>query len=453
VVAGVLSGIVQDFTRSVVPNGFGLCRGWDPGKPKSLDLAGFLHGSIQSVAGRDPLTDPPLTFRDLWNAPGSPGQMLGFQRKNQRARSINLEVYASNLSQGRPYRFPLDEEEDMGRLFFRREELEQYFPVGIVDHMAGFSVPYAPRTSLDPPAGGDYADLLELPIENMPIVVAARLAMSFPLLISAVPLHAVDHSRRSVERCWMSDGGLCSNFPIHLFDSFLPMWPTFGISLNTRDRGSRRAVWLPKYHTDGRGDRWDHGPQESVFKLGAFLASLWKTTWHWNDSTMMRMPGVRDRVVRIYLDPGEGGVNIRMTAKKIRALGEKYGKAAAQDFIRKFVDHEARGWREHRWVRFNTLLVALRDRMENFEKAVELDRHTERLDTQIPDAAKHAPLLRDPNHVHAWPSEARLDAPQVAELQALVAALRQLEQAFEQAGDTRPYRAVPRPSLRIRHPT
>lgn len=454
VVGGVLSGIVQDFARSVVPNGFGLCRGWDPEKPKSMDLAAFLHASIQTVAGRDPLMDPPLTFRDLWNAPGSPGQMLGFQKKNQRARSINLEVYASNLSQGRPYRFPLDEEEDMGRLFFRPEELARYFPEGIVRYLAAVAMPYAPRSSLDPPAGGNYADLLELPVEDLPIVVAARLAMSFPLLISAVPLHAVDHSRHSIERCWMSDGGLCSNFPIHLFDSFLPMWPTFGISLNTRDAGSRRRpVWLPRFHTDGRGDRWDHGPEESTWKLGAFLVSLWKTTWHWNDSTMMRMPGVRDRVVRIYLDPGEGGVNIRMSAKKIRLLGEKYGKPAARDFIRKFVDHDARGWREHRWVRFTTLLVALRDRMENFGIAADLDRHTEPLVPQIQDAAKEAPLRRDTNHVHPWPSETRLAAAQVQELLALVAALRHVEQSFVQAGDTRPYHAVPRPSLRIRHPT
>ncbi|MBK6005877.1 patatin-like phospholipase family protein [Ramlibacter ginsenosidimutans] len=453
VVGGVLSGVVQDFTRSVVPNGFGLCRGWDPDKPKSLDLAAFLHVSIQKVAGRDPSSDQPLTFRDLWNAPGSPGQMLGFQRTDQRARSINLEVYSSNLSQGRPYRFPLDEEEDMGRLFFRTEELERYFPAELVRYLAAVSTPYAPRSSLDPPAGGDYADLLELPIEDMPIVVAARLAMSFPLLISAVPLHAVDHSRRSIERCWMSDGGLCSNFPIHLFDSFLPMWPTFGISLNTRDRGSARHVWLPRFHTSGRGDRWDHAPEESTWRLFAFLVSIWKTTWHWNDSTMMRMPGVRDRVVRIYLDPGEGGVNIRMSAEKIRRLGEKYGKPAAEDFIRKFVDHQARGWREHRWVRFNTLLVALRDRMENFGKAVDLDRHTEPLVPQIRDAEKEAPLRRDPNHVKPWPSEIPLNAKQVRELLTLVAALRQLERAFDDAGDTRPYRAVPRPSLRIRHPT
>ena len=30
---------------------------------------------------------------------------------------------------------------------------------------------------------------------------------------------------------WFSDGGICSNFPLHLFDSPLPRWPTFGLNL------------------------------------------------------------------------------------------------------------------------------------------------------------------------------------------------------------------------------
>jgi predicted acylesterase/phospholipase RssA len=445
----LLAAIAFDLVKGLVPNGFGLCRGCTPNAPTlPLDLAAYLHVSIQTAAGRDPQTDLPLTFRDLWNAPGSPGQMLGFQRKDHRARSINLEVYSSNLSHGRPYRFPLDEDEDVGRLFFRIDEMEQYFPREIVQFMAGVSKAYAPRTSRDPVSA---PGLLELPIENLPVVVAARLAMSFPLLISAVPLHAVDHSRCTIERCWMSDGGLCSNFPIHLFDSFLPMWPTFGISLDKRDPGSDRDVWLPEFHTSGRGDSWDHGPEESGWKLGAFVMSLWKTTWHWNDSTMMRMPGVRDRVVRIYLEPGEGGVNIRMDAPTIRALGDKYGKPAAEKFIAKFVGRGGRGWREHRWVRFNCLLIALRDRMENLGKSADLDRHAEPLASEMGAALGSPPLVG--HHVPPWPSESVLQQGQAGELNSLLGALCNLEKAFENAGDTRPYRAVPRPSLRIRHPT
>ncbi|MEN3033093.1 hypothetical protein PWG68_20400, partial [Chromobacterium amazonense] len=90
-------------------------------------------------------------------------------------------------------------------------------------------------------------------------------SLSFPLLISAVPLHEPSRRERRCEPtapaadpehnvadsmegltsagqacgpvitafriCWFSDGGISSNFPIHLFDAALPRWPTFAINL------------------------------------------------------------------------------------------------------------------------------------------------------------------------------------------------------------------------------
>ena len=456
-VVGIFSslvlGICWDFARGVVRNGFGLCRGWDPqAKPDSQDLASFLHYSIQKVAGRD-VRDKPLTFRDLWDAPGSADKALGLEAHGT-ARSINLEVYSSNLAHGRPYRFPLDEAEDMGRLFFRVDELERYFPKGIVQYLAALSTPYENRSEADPPddEGGGY---LQLPVADMPIVVAARLAMSFPLLISAVPLYSVEYGaqRRRMSKCWMSDGGLCTNFPIHLFDSFLPMWPTFGISLNSRDENNQRPVRLPAFHTSGRADSWDQGPETRPWKLFGFLGSLWRTTWRWNDSTMMRMPGVRDRVVRLYLEDGEGGVNIRMPAKRIRDLGTIYGTPAAKAFIERYLSAGSRGWQEHRWVRLNCLMISLRERILNFSKAAHLDRHATPVHDQLTAALKSAPLGKPDWRTRNWPSEEQLDKAQVAELRKLVTALCKLEKVFNKTGNNEPYRAVPRSSLRIRHPT
>ncbi|MBA2963113.1 MULTISPECIES: patatin-like phospholipase family protein [Ramlibacter] len=448
--AALVAGICWDVHRGLVRNGFGLCRGWDPEAPvDSPDLAAFLHYAIQAVAGRG-LHDKPLTFRDLWDAPGAADKALGFEVHGTGARSINLEVYASNLAHGRPYRFPLDETEDMGRLFFRVEELENYFPRGLVQYLAALSNPYAARSEADPPADTVRPGFLELPVADLPIVVAARLAMSFPLLISAVPLYAVEHGARRMGRCWMSDGGLCSNFPIHLFDSFLPMWPTFGISLETRDENNREAVRLPAFHTSGRADTWDHGPETRPWQLAGFLGSLWRTTWRWNDSTMMRMPGVRDRVVRLYLTEGEGGVNIRMPPDRIRRLGTTYGTPAARAFIEKF---QSVGWQEHRWVRLNCLLVSVRERIRNFGVAARMNRHAVPLLDQIEAAKTKAPLSKPGRRSRSLPSETPLEPGQAAELQALLAALCDLEQTFLQAGDSEPYRAVPRSSLRIRHPT
>jgi hypothetical protein len=70
------------------------------------------------------------------------------------------------------------------------------------------------------------------------------MSLSFPILLSAVPLYAYDQEaecefreQHPPARCWFSDGGICSNFPMHFFDSPLPRWPTFGITLVPKPEG------------------------------------------------------------------------------------------------------------------------------------------------------------------------------------------------------------------------
>ncbi len=167
---------------------------------------------------------------------------------------------------------------------------------------------------------------------------------------------------------------------------------------------------------------------------------------------MMRMPGVRDRVVRIFLEEGEGGVNIKMSKQAIDALTQKYGKPAAAAFLRKFADDGSPGWPEHRWVRFNRLLIALRQQIEGFKFAADLDRYTQPLCAQIETSRQTAPL-RGSARGCPLPSEKSLSDEQAREMEVLVAALSELEVSFHKAGDHRPYVAVPRPSLRVRHPT
>ena len=145
------------------------------------------------------------------------------------------------------------------RLFFSVDDPKPYFPQPILNHLVVFpapvithliaySVAYRPKPPRTRRSAETTRDYRELPTDRLPIVVAARLAMSFPLLISAVPLWAIDYEApiesRGLSRCWMSDGGLCSNFPIHLFDSFVPRWPTFGISLQKRGKYHLEPVRL-----------------------------------------------------------------------------------------------------------------------------------------------------------------------------------------------------------------
>lgn len=85
--------------------------------------------------------------------------------------------------------------------------------------------------------------------ENLPVIVATRMSLSFPVLLSGIPLYAVDYSKETgnteLERCWFTDGGVCSNFPIHFFDSPLPRRPTFSIDLTNKPDDSGPADLTP----------------------------------------------------------------------------------------------------------------------------------------------------------------------------------------------------------------
>jgi predicted acylesterase/phospholipase RssA len=447
----VAIAVYRDITRGLVPNGFGLCHGGPgPGDANGTPaLAPWLHALVQTTAGL--ASDAPLTFKDLWDAPGFPPPWLQAAVRG-RVRSINLQVFTTNLTHGRPYHLPLDDASS--RLFFKASELEKYFPAEVVAHMVKCSQPYRALSASDPDASTVDAELRELPGEELPIVVAARLSLSFPVLISAVPLWAIDHEpargARTLKRCWFSDGGICSNFPIHLFDGFVPMWPTFGISLGKRSpHWASEATWLPQLHKEGRADQWDRfdDKPDAIGRLGGFVASIVSAAQNWNDATGTRMPGVRDRVVQIKLAADQGGLNLNMPKPLIDALAG-YGREAGTALRRKFLAGDdgsaARGWREHRWVRFNVLLVALRERVRALRIAADLAQHAAPLRAQIAQAQAAAPLVGD--------DEKALSVEQGAALQRLLEAALQLEQAFDDANAAQPYEPSPLPSIRVRSP-
>ncbi len=454
---GVTVAALSDVTGGLVPNGYGLCIGGprtkaDTGAPdpegEAAPLTVAMHRLVQACAGRQP-DDAPLTFEDLRTAPGFPPAWLPPRSDD---RSINLQVYATNIAHGRPYRFPLDEAQDLGRLFFLRKDLEPYFPQSVLRAIVGYAKPYAPLGPEDPPKVNVPEEFLELPVERLPIVVAARLSLSFPLLVSAVPLWAIDYepeqSQRRLKRCWFSDGGLCSNFPIHLFDAFVPKWPTFGITLQTRSTvQNNQRVWLPQFHKQGRGDMRNPSDPEldapPLEKLGNFLSSLWLATWRWNDMSMLRLPGVRDRVVRIFLKENEAGINLKLSPTEITNLARDYGRPAADAFIARFV--HGRGWDEQRWVRSGALLASLRSCLRTITIAINQRHHAVPLHSQVNDAKQQPPLSGN--------GELPITRNQARELHQLLAALEQLEQTFATAGDFKPYVAQPQPGLRQRPPS
>jgi hypothetical protein len=98
--------LLADF-RALQRNNYGLCSGKSQHSPQGQDpceeaLIEWLNRGIQIAAKRDK-DDPPLTFDDLWTAPRD-----GLQREGEPAeKSIRLEMFSTNITQGRPLRLPL----------------------------------------------------------------------------------------------------------------------------------------------------------------------------------------------------------------------------------------------------------------------------------------------------------------------------------------------------------
>lgn len=445
-----LVGLLRDLIGPMVSNGFGLCTLGDEGVDpvNRPGLTRWLYQQTQALANKP--EDRPLTFGDLAAAPGGPPGD---------ACSIRLRTVATNLTLGRPWVLPTDDDEE--RLFFKPSELRRYFPPAVMRWMEERSSVYAPKSDGDPPASEATACLRELPGCDLPIVVAARLSLSFPVLIAAVPLYAVnreprDVAQRRLERCWFSDGGLCANFPIHFFDAALPRWPTFGIALGQRSREwPDQPVWLPHFHTQGRGDVWDGlddpgaGGLKRLLNFGSCILSSMKD---WNDRKLARLPGVRDRVVRIGFAEGESELDLDVPGEDIKRMADAYGPAAAAELLGKFLDETAadglgRGWHEHRWVRFHTLLGSLGELLRDFADRADTDRHAEPLAALTERAFLGQVLAGD------RAGEAGLNAVQAGHLDALRAALVALERSLAEHGlGDQPYQPQPRPVLRQRPP-
>src|SRR5437867_6587842 len=211
-------------------NHFGLCTGRkDSESPSSPDvLTDWLSARINDLAGLDP-NGPPLTFGDL--------QRKGLSsRKEGEEKSIDLRMIATDLSHNQPYVLPFEKQ----LFLFKEEEMRRFFPGNVVDRM---TTARSERISLE------RLDRVHFVPEaaDLPVVFAARLSMSFPGLLSAVPLYTIRQSAYENRRVGdtvvledpeedlhenlFSDGGIASTFPIHFFDRWLPGRPTFGINL------------------------------------------------------------------------------------------------------------------------------------------------------------------------------------------------------------------------------
>jgi predicted acylesterase/phospholipase RssA len=345
---------------------------------KAIALTSWLERRVREIAGIENARTP-LTFGMLWNVKSEGATLLVTPPD---VRDINLEMVTTNLTFGRPFKFPFDS----SQFFFKEAEMRSFFPEPVVDWMLQHRrAPYDDRERQRFQAYEAQQIHPFPPIGDLP-VMATRMSLAFPVLLCAVPTYAADFNERSnqgndvvpkLERCWFTDGGLSSNFPLTMFDSPIPRWPTFGINLrpftdsypqNPSDES--KNVYLPSNNQGGRLI----GFNRPVGIFG-FLRAILDTMQNWNDTTQAVMPGFRDRIVTVLLADDEGGLNLDMPSeilKRLKARGAAAGKLIAE----RFADDTATpttarmGWANHRWLRYRTTMGALRGYFAAFLRGV-----------------------------------------------------------------------------------
>src|SRR5262249_38964980 len=350
--AVMLLAASRETLRGLAGNGFGLVSGFDPNVTSGPPLTNWLHEQIQKAAGNK-AADPPLTFGDLWNAKPYAGETLTTDRM------INFEVVTSNLTQGRPYDIPFE----TNIFFFDEEQFRQLFPAQIVQWLLDHPRPSDDEREVKS-RNGKVLRRLPLP-EDMPILIAARMSLSFPILLSAVPVYAVDFTFKAnqgkatelvADRCWFSDGGISSNFPIHFFDSPVPRWPTFGITLkdpHPEHTSEDDMAFLPPAARPATQIVWNR--IENGSQLGSlvnFFAAIINTMQNWRDNLQASAPDYRDRIVQISLRDNEGGLNLTMPSELLETLtkrGERAGTLLRDDF----------DFPTHMWERFRINMCAI----------------------------------------------------------------------------------------------
>ncbi|PRY12095.1 patatin-like phospholipase family protein [Kineococcus rhizosphaerae] len=320
-------------------NLFGLCTGLG-GTPQEPALGEYLHTTVQHLAGRE----QPVTYGDLATA------------------GIRLVTTTTNVSQGESSHFPLTR----GVWAYRPEQWRRLLPPEVMEFLA--SRPPAADVAPEHRATAAAAGLVLLPAaEDLPIWLGARISLSFPVLLSAVPLWTwaptgsdPQGPARWVE-CWFSDGGITSNLPVHLFDSPLPSRPTYAVNLvGGADPASPVAqrVFRPVASSAATTP-----PVAAVGTVRQFLAGVYDTMHNWADESQARVPGVRERICTVRLADDQGGLNLDMGPERIAALvrlGEAAGAELAGLRERSGPDPASvvgDEWNRHRYLRLRCLVA------------------------------------------------------------------------------------------------
>jgi hypothetical protein len=204
--------------------------------------------------------------------------------------------------------------------------------------------------------------------------MAVRLSLSFPGLLSAIPMYTMDEYRDGAQtsnlysgadfvarKVYFSDGGITSNCPIQLFDAPLPTRPTYGVHLFPAEKS--HSVWMRGAGPDPEPRLAEFATKPTIKAAIGFVAAIVGTAIDWRDAVQRDLPGYRERIVRVGVPSEEGGLNLAMpapTIKRVAAYGVEAADLLAGTFARPAEVGVASGWEVHRWVRLRSTLFAAR---------------------------------------------------------------------------------------------
>ena len=455
--------------RALGENDFGICHlGPEAGTADDPALTPWLYEQIQLAAGRTK-DGPSLTFADLWGVePLPPGasdeqrrrraEEIGRRSREADERAIDLQMITTSLTHGRPMRLPIpfrkheDVLEEGDGLLFDPEEMKRYFPDEVVAHLVEFGAAPDPETTLphlerEAPGRG----FRHFPIgADLPVVVAARMSLSFPVAIAAVTLWELDRDANPAEpplkRVVFTDGGMTSNFPIHLFDGPLPRRPTFGLQFVGFERGDgpRRDDPAHSIADPPPVDEERRAIGQDIDGLAAFLSAIKDGMQNWRDNVQSQMPGYRDRIVQIKMDRGEGGFNLAMKTDKLNELSER-GAVAGEHLVSLFsgppgsAPVATKHLEGHRFARYRVTMSVLEGLLRSYRKA-----YRQRTPPATPWEERIEQGLQPP---FEFEGPAELDAAQTATVAYMQLADASDQQSLDDANVPRPpasLRSVPR---------
>lgn len=364
---------------AIVDNGQGLMTGMTASGAR-VDgkevpgLTQWLHETVQSLAGRtDGTANDVLTFGDLWTVDsGKPPSALN-------ARDIDLVLVSSDLNRLQSVSFPFLPENH--RLFYDPQAWAKLFPPDVMAAMAEKDWAISNPRKMPKGLGYTAKEVQEAAAEHgevglrlrllpkgkdLPILVGARASLAFPFLFTPVPLWLLrwvgkpeveDERRPILSPLYLADGGITSNFPIHLFDGAVPNRPTFALNLlypgddlsieeyrdvdalvsravpgNVRTLGGtdeRKGfvgfgeLMMPFANSD-RIKFYKAPPEGSaVARLLGLGARVVETARTWADVSHYDQTGTRDRIIHIRLTGAEGGFNLDMDQATINSIDNK----------------------------------------------------------------------------------------------------------------------------------